>query len=66
MKQKLNHLQTQKNSLDRRYDDAGERYRIAQNNDIVKGMQESLNEMERQRKGLEEEIRQNEEKALRN
>ena len=52
----------QKNSLDRRYDDAVERYRIAQNNDMVKGMQESLNEMERQRKGLEEEIRQNEER----
>ena len=29
---------------------------------MVKGMQESLNEMERQRKGLEEEIRQNEER----
>ncbi len=62
LKQKLIHLQGQKSSLDRRYDDAVERYRIAQNNDMVKGMQESLNEMERQRKGLEEEIRQNEER----
>lgn len=62
LKQKLIYLQEQKSSLVRRYDDAGERYRIAQNNDMVKGMQESLNEMERQRKGLEEEIRRNEEK----
>lgn len=62
LKQKLARLRQQKSGLEKRYDDAGERYRIARSNDMVKGMQESLDALERQRKGLEQEIRQNEEK----
>lgn len=54
-------LKEKKNRMDGLYEAAGERYRIAMSNDMFKGMKESLNELERQKKELEKEIRQKEE-----
>ncbi len=60
--QKQNNLEKQKEELDIRCHGAGERYRIALNNDAFQGMQETLNHLNRQSESLEEKIRQSEER----
>lgn len=59
--QALEVLEGRKRAVDQRHKDAGERYRIAMNNDMFRGMQESLNELKRQQESLTEEIRRQEE-----
>ena len=44
LEQNMSTLKERKEELDQRYSDAAERCRIAMNNDIFKGMQDSLNE----------------------
>ncbi len=60
--QKISILQEQKEDYDKRCADAEERYRIAMNNDAFKGMQETLNELKRQKEKQEEEIKKQEER----
>ncbi len=62
LEQNMSTLKERKEELDQRYSDAAERCRIAMNNDIFKGMQDSLNELKRQSENLDAEIRQKEEK----
>jgi len=52
-------LEDQKKELDKQYADAGERYRIARNRDVFRGMQESLNELNRQYEKMDEDIEKN-------
>lgn len=59
--QRKKDLEEKKRRTDGLYEAAGERYRIALNNDMFEGMKESLNELERQKKELEKEIKQKEE-----
>lgn len=61
LEQRKKDLEEKKRRADGRYEAAGERYRIAMNNDMFKGMKESLQELERQKKELEKEIGQKEE-----
>ncbi|TCS77696.1 ATP-binding protein [Muricomes intestini] len=56
-------LGTRKKELDKKYEAAGERYRIAENNDIFKGMQDSIQVQKRQIENLEFEIEKYEEKV---
>lgn len=65
---KLINLETREKELDQRYEAAGERYRIAENNDIFRGMQDSIRVQEQRKKELEFEIKKYEEKvaALKN
>ncbi len=55
-------LEDRKRELDQRYEKAGERYRVAENNDIFRGMQESIRILEQQKEKLNEDIRRYEEK----
>lgn len=54
--------ENRKKELEQRCEEAGERYRVAENNDIFRGMQESIRVLEQQREKLEEEIKRYEEK----
>ncbi len=65
LEQKKTVLQERKAELDKRYADAEERYRIARNNDVLRGMQDTLNELNRQRERLEGEIKAYDEKLAR-
>lgn len=56
-------LEERKNELDKKYVEAGERYRIAENNDVFRGMQESIQTLERQIEAVEREIKKYEEKT---
>lgn len=58
-KQKL--LEQRKEELNRRSLDALERYRIAENNDIFRGMKDTIGVLERQTEKMEDEIRKCEE-----
>ncbi|WP_168356716.1 SbcC/MukB-like Walker B domain-containing protein [Petralouisia muris] len=60
--QKLNAFRERKKDMDQQYSDAGERCRIARNNDIFQGMQGTLSELKRQSEKLEQEFGQKEEK----
>lgn len=62
LEQNIKTLRERKEETDQQYSDAGERFRIAMNNDIFQGMQESLHELKRQRETIEKEIRQKEDK----
>lgn len=59
----LGTLEKRKDELDRKYEVAGERYRIAENNDIFRGMQDSIRMQEQRLKDLELEIEKYEEKV---
>ena len=52
-------LEDRKRELDQRYEKAGERYRVAENNDIFRGMQESIRILEQQKEKLNEDMRKN-------
>lgn len=60
LEQNLLLLEERKKDLDKRCADAENRYRIAINNDIFRGMQETLRELERQKEKLEDGLAQNE------
>lgn len=55
LKHRLKTLEDKRTELDAKYDAAGERYRIAENNDIFRGMTESLQALERQSAELDRE-----------
>ena len=55
-------LESQKGELDKRYEAAGERLRIAENNDVFRGMQESIRALKSQKEKQEEELRKYEER----
>lgn len=54
-------LEGRKKELDTRYEAAGKRYRDAENNDLYRGMQESVSGLERQSEKLRDEIERHEE-----
>jgi len=56
-------LETRKKELDKKYEAAGERYRSAENNDIFRRMQDSIQAQERQRENLKFEIEKYEDKV---
>ena len=51
----MERLETRQKELDKRYKEAGERCRIAENNDIFRGVRESIQALERQAEKLNEE-----------
>lgn len=55
LKTKKEHLEIRQKELDKRYKEAGERCRIAENNDIFRGVRESIQALERQIEKLNEE-----------
>ena len=65
IEQKMGGLQEQKEVYDSRCADAEERYRIAMNNDMFKGMQETLSELKRQKEKQDAEIKKQEERLAR-
>ena len=56
-------LENHKKELDKKYEAAGKRLRIAENNDVFRGMRESIQVQERQIENLEFEIENYEEKV---
>ena len=55
LKTKMERLELRQKELDKRYKEAGERCRIAENNDIFRGVRESIQALERQAEKLNEE-----------
>ena len=55
LKTKKERLELRQKELDKRYKEAGERCRIAENNDIFRGVRESIQALERQAEKLNEE-----------
>ena len=55
LKTKKERLEIRQKELDKRYKEAGERCRIAENNDIFRGVRESIQALERQIEKLNEE-----------
>lgn len=55
LKAKKSRLETRQKELDQRYKEAGERCRIAESNDIFRGVKESIQALERQIEKLSEE-----------
>lgn len=55
LKTKMERLELRQKELDKRYKEAGERCRIAENNDIFRGVRESIQALERQAEKLNKE-----------